>query len=133
MRLVLVVVFLVLGANALTPLSMPRVSTPAAVVVARRTHAPHLEAEPSPEDDNDVDATKPADATAAEGVASGYTTVYDDESPMAESAALSNSMREKLIKGQRTLGADPHSGSPFLAVFGAVGIFVILGALAVNT
>ena len=100
---------------------------------ARRTHAPRLQAGPSPEDDNDVDATTHADATAAEGAASGYTTVYDDESPMTETAALSDSMREKLIKGQRTLGADPNSGSPFLAVFGAVGIFVILGALAVNT
>ena len=101
---------------------------------------------------------------------SGYSTVYDDETPPApRKDPLSNSMRARLIKEQQGLGAllpeatpcshfspphlnalqtstyslslppslstaggDPNSKNPFLFVFAGVGVFVMLGALAVN-
>mmetsp|Transcript_2934 Transcript_2934/g.8707 ORF Transcript_2934/g.8707 Transcript_2934/m.8707 type:complete len:132 (+) Transcript_2934:34-429(+) len=64
---------------------------------------------------------------------SGYSTVYDDETPPApRKDPLSNSMRARLIKEQQGLGGDPNSKNPFLFVFAGVGVFVMLGALAVN-
>ena len=69
----------------------------------------------------------------AEQAPSAYKTVYDDEMPPLDTPQISEAMKQKLIRGQRSLGADPNSGSPFLLVFGAVGVFVILGFLAVNT
>jgi len=36
------------------------------------------------------------------------------------------------INEQRGLGADSNSQNPFLYVFAGVGIFVLLGAVAVN-
>ena len=45
---------------------------------------------------------------------------------------ISNAMRERLINESRGLGADPGSKNPFLLVFFGVGVFVVLGALAVN-
>ena len=45
---------------------------------------------------------------------------------------LSNTMRDRLIAESRGLGADPNAKSPFLPVFFGVGVFVLLGALAVN-
>ena len=86
----------------------------------------------------DGDAVKPEEATPGQA---GYQTVYDDESdPDApikyadgtKKPDISNSMREKLIKESRGLGADPGAKNPFLLVFGGVGVFVVLGALAVN-
>ena len=65
----------------------------------------------------------------------GYTTFYDDEKEdavMAAKPAISNSMRERLINESRGLGADPNQKNPFLPVFFGFGVFVILGALAVN-
>jgi hypothetical protein len=56
---------------------------------------------------------------------------YDDErvdAVLASKPEISNSMREKLINESRGLGADPNAQNPFLYVFGAVGIFVVLGA-----
>ena len=70
----------------------------------------------------------------------GYQTFYDDESgnePIkyadgSKKPEISNSMREKLINESRGLGADPGAKNPFLFVFGGVGVFVLLGALAIN-
>ena len=45
---------------------------------------------------------------------------------------ISNAMRDKLINESRGLGADPGAKNPFLPVFFGVGVFVMLGALAVN-
>ena len=41
-------------------------------------------------------------------------------------------MRERLINESRGLGADPNQKNPFLFVFAGVGVFVLLGAAAVN-
>ena len=38
----------------------------------------------------------------------------------------------RLINESRGLGADPNQKNPFLLVFAGVGVFVVLGALAVN-
>ena len=65
----------------------------------------------------------------------GYETFYDDEKEDAVLAAkppISDSMRARLLKEQQGLGADSNSKNPFLLVFAGVGVFVILGALAVN-
>ena len=62
----------------------------------------------------------------------GYRTVYDDESDFVEKPGISDEMRARLLRGQQQLGADPNSKNPFLYAFAAVGIFVALGALAVN-
>ena len=59
-------------------------------------------------------------------------TVYDDVSPPPKRPELSNSMRERLLKEQRSLGADPNAKNPFLLGVGAVALFIALGALAVN-
>ena len=89
---------------------------------------------------------KPADfdpATAKDaGVFKGTTSsadgaLYDDEIPDQQivytsgekKPELSNMMREKLINEGRSLGADPNAKNPFLYVFGAVGVLVVLGAL----
>ena len=45
---------------------------------------------------------------------------------------LSQTMKDRLIAESRGLGADPNSKNPFLPVFFGVGVFVTLGALAVN-
>ena len=67
--------------------------------------------------------------------------LYDDQIPEneqviytdgTEKPTLSNTMRDKLIAEGRGLGADPNQKNPFLAVFGGVGVFVVLGALAIN-
>lgn len=85
----------------------------------------------------DEDAVKSEEATPEQA---GYSTFYDDESgdqPIkyadgTKKPEISNSMREKLINESRGLGADPGAKNPFLLVFGGVGVFVVLGALAVN-
>ena len=59
-------------------------------------------------------------------------TVYDDVSPPPKRPELSNSMRKRLLKEQRSLGADPNAKNPFLLGVGAVALFIALGALAVN-
>jgi hypothetical protein len=41
-------------------------------------------------------------------------------------------MKERLIRESAGLGADPNQKNPFLPVFFGVGVFVLLGALAVN-
>ena len=77
--------------------------------------------------------------------ASGYQTFYDDETvadqpimyknadgTTTKKPEISSSMRDRLINESRGLGADPNQKSPFLLVFGGVGVFVLLGALAVN-
>ena len=43
-----------------------------------------------------------------------------------------NTMKERLIRESAGLGADPNQKNPFLPVFFGVGVFVLLGALAVN-
>merc|ERR1719424_1710573 len=89
---------------------------------------------------------KPADFDPATAKASGAykgssKALYDDEIPETDEIVytsgqkkpqLSNTMREKMIQESRGLGADPSQKNPFLLVFGGVGVFVILGALAVN-
>ena len=85
----------------------------------------------------DEDAVVSEEATPQQ---EGYATFYDDESgeePIkyadgTKKPEISNSMREKLINESRGLGADPSAKNPFLLVFGGVGAFVLLGALAVN-
>jgi hypothetical protein len=65
----------------------------------------------------------------------GYQTFYDDEKEdkvLKAKPAISDSMRKRLINEQRGLGADSNSQNPFLYVFAGVGIFVLLGAVAVN-
>jgi hypothetical protein len=75
---------------------------------------------------------KSYDDAASEEAASGYEEFYDDEKPMVEKPPISAEMREKLLKGQQVLGSDPNRKNPFLLVFAGVGLFVILGAIAVN-
>ena len=41
-------------------------------------------------------------------------------------------MKERLIRESAGLGADSNQKNPFLPVFFGVGVFVLLGALAVN-
>ena len=68
----------------------------------------------------------------------GFQTFYDDEDGEArpevavKKEGISNSMRERLIAESRGLGADSNKKNPFLLVFAGVGVFVCLGALAVN-
>ena len=58
--------------------------------------------------------------------------VYDDVAPPPPRDPLSNTMKERLIRESAGLGADPNQKNPFLPVFFGVGVFVLLGALAVN-
>ena len=67
--------------------------------------------------------------------------LYDDQIPEEgqivytsgeKKPELSNTMRERLINESRGLGADPNQKNPFLAVFAGFGVFVLLGALAIN-
>jgi len=77
-------------------------------------------------------AAAAADAAPAEG-ASGYREFYDNEEGMAKEKPkqeISNSMRDRLINEAQGLGADPNQKNPFLGVFLAVGVFVVLGALS---
>mmetsp|Transcript_44283 Transcript_44283/g.88488 ORF Transcript_44283/g.88488 Transcript_44283/m.88488 type:complete len:126 (-) Transcript_44283:317-694(-) len=72
---------------------------------------------------------------AGEAAPEGYATFYDDEKDdavLAKKPPISDAMRKKLLNEQRGIGADPNSKNPFLFVFAGVGIFVVLGALAVN-
>lgn len=65
----------------------------------------------------------------------GYETFYDDEKEDAvlkQKEGISNAMRERLLNESRGLGADANSKNPFLPVFFGFGVFVLLGALAVN-
>ena len=62
----------------------------------------------------------------------GYQTYYDDEKAPVPQTELSQTMKDRLIAESRGLGADPNSKNPFLPVFFGVGVFVTLGALAVN-
>lgn len=79
--------------------------------------------------------TEPEAEAPSPAAPEGYSTVYDDEyedKVLAEKPQLSNTMRERLINESRGLGADPNAKNPFGAVFIGVGVFVLLGALAVN-
>jgi len=66
--------------------------------------------------------------------------LYDDEIPEekivytdgTKKPELSQTMKDRLINESRGLGADPNQKNPFLGVFAGVGVFVVLGALAVN-
>jgi hypothetical protein len=76
-----------------------------------------------------------SDAVAPKADTDGYETFYDDEredAVMAAKPGISDDMRKRLINEQRGLGADPNAKNPFIFVVGGVGVFVILGALAVN-
>jgi len=99
-----------------------------AVRAPLRRIATVMQAEPPPAQSESEQPLAPAESE-------GYATFYDDEKEdevLQAKPQLSNTMRERLIKEQRGLGADPNAGNPFLLVFGGVGVFVILGALAVN-
>jgi len=87
----------------------------------------------------DFDPTTAKAAGAYKEPSSGA--LYDDEIPEGDQVVytsgqkkptLSNTMREKMIAESRGLGADPGAKNPFLGVFAGVGVFVVLGALAVN-
>jgi hypothetical protein len=67
----------------------------------------------------------------AEVAATSSGAMYDDDMPEL-GPGISDSMKERLIKESRGLGADPNSKNPFLLVFVGVGVFVLLGAVAVN-
>ena len=69
-------------------------------------------------------------ATAPAADAAGN--VYDDAAPPPPRDPLSKTMKERLIRESAGLGADPNQKNPFLPVFFGVGVFVLLGALAVN-
>ena len=66
--------------------------------------------------------------------------LYDDEISDAQvtytdgtkKPEISNAMRDRLINESRGLGADPNQKNPFLFVFAGVGVFVLLGAVAIN-
>lgn len=67
--------------------------------------------------------------------------LYDDQIPEGaevvytsgqKKPGLSDNMRKRLLSEQRGIGADPNSKNPFLLVFAGVGVFVVLGSLAVN-
>ena len=45
---------------------------------------------------------------------------------------LSQTMKDKMIAESRGLGADPNQKNPFLGVFAGMGVFVVLGAIAIN-
>ena len=88
---------------------------------------------------------KPADFDPATAKNSGKYTqatqaLYDDEivdeaityTDGTKKPEISNAMRDRLINESRGLGADPNAKNPFLYAFGAVGVFVCLGALAIN-
>jgi len=95
----------------------------------RASSAPLLMADEAPEESSAVEEVPAAQAAGA------YETFYDDEredAVLAQKPEISNSMRDRLIKESRGLGADPNAKNPFLPVFFGVGVFVILGALAVN-
>jgi hypothetical protein len=88
-----------------------------------------MQSEPPKEEETE------ATMSAAPSEKDGYTTFYDDEKEdtvLAAKPQISNEMRQRLINEQRGLGADPNSKNPLLGVIGAVGVFVVLGALAVN-
>ena len=76
-------------------------------------------------------APPPAEAAATDKAGNVYDDEYEDP-VLANKPELSNSMRKRLIEESRGLGADPNSKNPFLPVFFGVGVFVLLGALAVN-
>ena len=98
------------------------------VALQRRLARPAMQEGGAPAPETPPPATA-EDAPAAEG----YATFYDDEKDSAPpKPALSENMRQKLLNEQRGLGADTNSKNPFLAVFAGVGVFVLLGALAVN-
>ncbi|KAL1521926.1 hypothetical protein AB1Y20_021574 [Prymnesium parvum] len=79
------------------------------------------------------EAVEVGEATEAKPQTGGYETFYDDEKDTApEKPALSDAMRQRLLNEQRGLGADANSKNPFLLVFAGVGVFVLLGALAVS-
>ena len=67
--------------------------------------------------------------------------LYDDEIPEGDKIVytsgqkkpeLSSTMRDKMIAESRGLGADPNAKNPFGVVFIGVGVFVCLGAVAIN-
>jgi hypothetical protein len=72
-----------------------------------------------------------APAPAKPGTADFYDDEMEDPVLMAK-PAISDDMRKRLLNEQRGLGADSGSKNPFLAVFLGVGVFVLLGAVAVN-
>ena len=117
----LVLTLLVIGCQALQ--LRPVGSLPARPMFARRVPRHRMQAE---EEVEPVAQAAPSE---------GYETFYDDEKEDAVLAAkppISDSMRARLLKEQQGLGADSNSKNPFLLVFAGVGVFVILGALAVN-
>mgnify|MGYP007078186544 CR=1 FL=1 len=117
LRLILALMLLqVVAALQLSPALRP-----AAIQRPMMRHAMQAEGEP---------VVKAEDA--AEGVAEDGADFYDDDKPIIEKPPVSNAMRERLINEARGVGADPNSKSPFLPVFFGVGVFVVLGALAVN-
>lgn len=54
---------------------------------------------------------------------------YDEDNPLPKKE-ISDAMRKRLLNEQRAIGADSGSKNPFLLVFGAVGVFVVLGYFA---
>lgn len=107
-----------------------RVPAPAVPLKVRSPSLRMQEAEP-PAEPEDARAAYDA-AVKAEGEMAAGSTLFDDEKPFVEKPPISSEMRAKLLKGQQALGSDPNSQNPFLYVFGGVGVFVILGAIAVN-
>lgn len=126
LRTLTAVLLLLQGAFALQLSQMIR---PAAPQMVRRA-ALHMQAETPPTEPAADDWADSEGATVNEEVTG---TFYDDEVvSYKEKPAVSDAMRKKLLNEQRAIGADSNSRNPFLFVFGGVGVFVLLGALAVN-
>ena len=133
------------------------VRTPSGPALVQRTRPVFMQAEPPTEG---VVGDPEGATEMAPDEKDGYQTYYDDEKvrPMPHSNScllfhalffphariislvqapvpqteLSQTMKDRLIAESRGLGADPNSKNPFLPVFFGVGVFVTLGALAVN-
>ena len=154
-RFLLLLCALVASANALL---LP-VRTPSGPALVQRTRPTFMQAEPPTEG---VVGDPEGATEMAPDEKDGYQTYYDDEkvlpmpplirvyfstryffAPLTHASSLalqapvpqtelSQTMKDRLIAESRGLGADPNSKNPFLPVFFGVGVFVTLGALAVN-
>uniref|UniRef100_A0A7S0Q1Q0 Uncharacterized protein n=1 Tax=Coccolithus braarudii TaxID=221442 RepID=A0A7S0Q1Q0_9EUKA len=129
MSLLRMLTLLAIFAPTLALRSLPAISSPRSCLSLRRNTLMQTGA-----DGEEPTSSPPApDAKAAEP-APAYSTVYDDDgSYVPPKDPLSSSMRARLIREQQSMGADPNKGNPFLLVFGAVGVFVVLGFFAVNS
>jgi len=94
-----------------------------------------LQAASGPEEKDSKGETLAEESVEAPAEAmSAYKTFYDDEreDPAFQKPPVSDTMRKRLLSESRGLGADYNAKNPFLPVFFAVGIFVLLGAIGTS-